>query len=213
MGLFGRFGKPKETIGLDIGSSAIKLVQLGPGPKGYQLQAMAMVPLPPEAIGEGNIKDFPTVVEAIQEAVSKAGVKVKDAVIAVSGRELIVKKLQLPKMTRKELADAISLEAEQHVPFAIDEVFLYVDVADLAGKRGIVLVGIQRAEARRDGLRDLASPLYVRLGAVIELVGLDRSRSLVALQAGAVLLGRRRARGERDGEEGSEHAHGDLQSG
>ncbi len=125
MGLFGRFGKPKETIGLDIGSSAIKLVQLGPGPKGYQLQAWAVVPLPPEAISEGNIKDFPTVVEAIGAAVDKAGVKVKDAAIAVSGRELIVKKVQAQKgMSPKDIADWIQGEAEQHIPFAIDEVFL-----------------------------------------------------------------------------------------
>lgn len=150
MGLFGRFGKPKETIGLDIGSSAIKLVQLGPGPNGYQLQAMAMVPLPPEAIGEGNIKDFPTVVEAIREAVGRAGVKVKDAVIAVSGRELIVKKLQLPKMTLKELADAISLEAEQHVPFAIDEVFLDWQVVgeapEGASTMDVMLVAAKRSK-------------------------------------------------------------------
>ena len=150
MGLFGLFGKPKETIGLDVGSSAIKLVQLGPGPKGYQLLAMAMVPLPPEAISEGNIKDFPTVVEAIREVVGKAGAKAKDTVIAVSGRELIVKKLQLPKMTPKELGDAISLEAEQHIPFAIDEVFLDWQVVGEApegtGTMDVILVAAKKSK-------------------------------------------------------------------
>ncbi|MBI4561466.1 MAG: type IV pilus assembly protein PilM, partial [Candidatus Rokubacteria bacterium] len=87
-------------------------------------------------ISEGTIKDPPTVVEAIKEAVGAAGAKERDAVIAVSGRELIVKRVQLPKVPPKELADAIQLEAEHHIPFAIDDVYLDYQVVGEAPEAG-----------------------------------------------------------------------------
>ena len=144
----GIFGKKKETIGLDIGSSGIKLVQLGQGPKGYQLQALAVVALPLDAISEGAIKDPPPVVDAIKEAVGKAGVKEKDAIIAVSGRDVIVKKLQLLKVSPKELGGAIQNEAGDHIPFAIDEVYLDYQVVgeapEGAGTMDVMLVAVKR---------------------------------------------------------------------
>lgn len=150
LGLGGLFGKKKETFGLDIGSSAVKLVQLGPSPTGYMLKAYAAVGLPPAAIAEGMIKDPPAVVEAIREAVGKAGVKGKDVVIAVSGREIIVKKVQLPKVSPKELGDAIQLEAEQHIPFAIDDVYLdYQRVGEGSeggGTMDIMLVAVKKTK-------------------------------------------------------------------
>jgi len=144
-----RAGK-KDALGLDIGSSAVKLVQLAESPKGYRLQALAMVNLPPEAIGEGTIKDPPTVVEAIREAVGKAGVKEKNVVIGISGRELIIKKLQLPKVAPKELADAIQLEAEHHIPFPIEDVYLDYQVVAEAPEGGntmdIMLVAVKKSK-------------------------------------------------------------------
>lgn len=149
-GLSGLFKRKKDAFGLDIGSSAVKLVHLGEGPKGYRLQALAVTPLPPDAISEGTIKDPPTVVQAIKETVGKAGVKTKDAVIAVSGRELIVKKLQLPKMTPKELADAIPIEAEHHIPFAIDDVYHDFQVVAQApgtgGMMDVMLVAVKKTK-------------------------------------------------------------------
>src|SRR3989442_4062583 len=114
----------RETFGLDIGSSAGKGVQLREGGGGHRLGALGIAPLPPHVISEGTIKEPAVVSDAINEAVSKAGVKSKDAAIAVSGRELIIKKVQIPEVPPKELHDAVQLEAEHHIPFAIDEVFL-----------------------------------------------------------------------------------------
>ena len=120
----GLFSRKKAAFGLDVGSSAVKLVQLERGAKGFALNAFAMVDLPPDAIGEGMIKDPPIVVDAIKEVVRKAGVQSKEAVISVSGRELIMKKIQLPKVNAKELGDAILLEAEHHINLPIEEVYL-----------------------------------------------------------------------------------------
>ena len=120
----GLFSSKKAGFGLDVGSSAVKLVQLKEGSTGFALETFAIVLLPPDAIGEGMIKDPPVVVDAIKEVVGKARVKTKDAVLSISGRELIMKKIQLPKVTAKELDDAIMLEAEHHINLPIDDVYL-----------------------------------------------------------------------------------------
>ncbi len=143
----GLFRRGRELFGLDIGSSAVKVVQLGGSGRSFELRAHAVVPLPHEAISEGVIKDPPAVVSAIKEAVGKAGIKVRDAAISVSGRELIVKKVQLPRATPKEIADAIQLEAEHHIPFAIDEVFLdYQVVGETANSMDLILVAVKKSK-------------------------------------------------------------------
>jgi type IV pilus assembly protein PilM len=87
------------------------------------------------------------VVAAIKEAVGKAGIKTKTAAISVSGRELIVKKVQLPRATSREIADAIQLEAEHHIPFAIDEVFLdYQVVGETSNSMDLILVAVKKSK-------------------------------------------------------------------
>jgi type IV pilus assembly protein PilM len=113
-----------DIFGLDVGSSAVKAVQLSGSGRSYGLTALGITPLPADVISEGAIKDPPAVVDAIKDVVAKAGVKTTDAAIAISGRELIIKKVQIPEVPDKELRPAIQLEAEHHIPFAIDEVFL-----------------------------------------------------------------------------------------
>jgi len=143
----GLFRKRRESFGLDIGSSAVKVVQLDGAGRSFELRAYAMVPLPHNAIAEGIIKDPPAVVAAIKEAVGKAGIKTKTAAISVSGRELIVKKVQLPRATSREIADAIQLEAEHHIPFAIDEVFLdYQVVGETSNSMDLILVAVKKSK-------------------------------------------------------------------
>src|SRR5262245_20815008 len=109
MALFG-LTKKVATFGLDIGSSAIKLVELVPGKAGHVLKSFAMVDLPREAISEGSIRQPAVVTDAIRECMQKAGVMSPAAVISVSGRDSIVKRVPLPKVSAKELSDAIYLE-------------------------------------------------------------------------------------------------------
>src|SRR5262245_7314946 len=98
---FGR--KRSDSFGLDIGTSAVKAVQLRETGGGWTLTACAIVPLPPDAVADGVIKEPSTVADAIKEAVAKAGITARDAIIGVSGRELITKKLQMPQVPPKEL--------------------------------------------------------------------------------------------------------------
>ncbi|HLC40327.1 MAG TPA: type IV pilus assembly protein PilM [Methylomirabilota bacterium] len=129
----GLFGRKRDVFGLDLGSSAIKAVQLRPSNSGYELMAFGMVELPPDTIREGTIREPGTVVDGIREAVKKAQLSTKDAVIGVSGHSVITKKIRLPKVSAKELAESIQLEAEHHIPFAIDDVYMDYQVMDSGG--------------------------------------------------------------------------------
>jgi type IV pilus assembly protein PilM len=142
------FGSTRaESFGLDIGSSAIKVVQLREAGNGYALGALSVVPLPADTIADGAIKDPPTVIAGIRDAVSKAGITARDAVIGICGRELIIKKIEVPDVPDKELPGVVQLEAEHHIPFAAEEVFLDFHVV---GKRGnvldLILVAVKKAK-------------------------------------------------------------------
>jgi len=114
------FGKKRNTVGLDIGSSSIKLVELSEGKNGYRLENLAVSPLPPEAIVDGALMDSVTIIDAIRDLV--AGTKAKDVVTSVSGHSVIVKKITLPLMTEPELEESIQWEAERYIPFDINDV-------------------------------------------------------------------------------------------
>ena len=146
MGLFG-LGKRQATFGLDIGSSSVKAVELAEGRGGFSLRSFAMVPLPRDVIGEGTIKDPAVVAEAIKECLDKAGIKSKAAVISVSGREAMTKRVPIPKVSAKELADAIALEAEHHIPFAVDDVFLdYKVVGESGNTMDVAVVAVKKVK-------------------------------------------------------------------
>ncbi len=146
MGLFGLRKRP-ATFGLDIGSSSIKVVELAEHQGEYGLRAYAAVALPRDAIGEGTIKQPGVVSDAIRECMRKAGVGGGTAVISVCGRDSIVKRVPLPKATPKELADAITLEAEHHIPFAIEDVFLdYQILGETATSMSVLLVATKKGK-------------------------------------------------------------------
>ncbi len=141
------FRRTPEAFGLDVGSSAVKVVQLQATLTGHALVALGSAPVPSDVVVEGAIKDPPTLVEAIKEAVGKAGLKIKEGAIGVSGRELIIKKVQIPEVPAKELRDAVQLEAEHHIPFAIDEVFLdYHVMSRHDGAMDLIVVAVKKSK-------------------------------------------------------------------
>jgi type IV pilus assembly protein PilM len=153
--------KPRQSFGLDIGTSAVKVVQLREATEGWTLTAFASIPLPADTIAEGMIKDPPTVVEAIKEAVASAGVTSREAAIGVSGRDSITKRVQLPEVPAKELAGAVQLEAEHHIPFALDEVYLdYHVVSRRSGAMDLILVAVKKSKV-------------IEYAAVVEEAGLE----------------------------------------
>jgi type IV pilus assembly protein PilM len=141
------FRKASDVFGLDIGSSAVKALKLKETGGTYRIEALGIAPLPPDAIADGSIKDSRTVADAIRNAVAKAGVSGKEAVIAICGRELIIKKIQIPEVPPREVHDVVQLEAEHHIPFAIDEVFLdYHGVGQHDSLLDLILVAVKKSK-------------------------------------------------------------------
>jgi len=116
------WGKKKDVIGLDIGCSSVKLVELREDKKGYKLQNLAISPLPPEAIVDGALMDSVTIMDTIRDVIANSKTKTKDVVTSVSGHSVIVKKISLPIMTEAELEESIQWEAERYIPFDINDV-------------------------------------------------------------------------------------------
>jgi len=117
-------GKTKSVVGLDIGSSAVKAVELKAAGKGYRLAAFGTEPIPPDSIVDGAIIDGTAVAEAIRRLFENRAFKSKDVAASLSGNAVIVKKINLPAMTDAELAESIFWEAEQYIPFDIQDVNL-----------------------------------------------------------------------------------------
>ena len=112
----------KTCIGLDIGSSSIKAVQLKTSRSGVELQAFGMQPLVPQTIVDGTIMDQAAVVEAIRALWSRLRLKQKDVAIGIAGHSVIIKKIAVPAMKLDELPTQIRYEAEHHIPFSKEDV-------------------------------------------------------------------------------------------
>jgi type IV pilus assembly protein PilM len=119
-----KFFGDKPPIALDIGTSSIKLIHLQRLKEGYQLRNLAMIPLPPGVITEDRIAEPETVIEAIKNLASSEKIKAKHVSLAVSGSSVVIKKISVPVMSEAELAESIQAEAEQYIPYNIEDVNL-----------------------------------------------------------------------------------------
>jgi type IV pilus assembly protein PilM len=139
--------KKQNTIGLDIGSNSIKLVQLRTTKQGYALENFAISKLEPEAIYEGGIRDQGLVIERIKELVTSHDLKTKNVALSIGGHSVIVKKITLPAMSDEELAESIRWEAEQYIPYDPEDVYLDHQVLKLRAEQGqmdVLLVAAKR---------------------------------------------------------------------
>ncbi|WP_333654245.1 type IV pilus assembly protein PilM [Dissulfurispira sp.] len=142
--------KKKNPIGLDIGSAYIKAVQINDTKTGYELALFDMIPIQPGVIGDRMIADKAKLTTSIKELLKKAGIKRNDAVISVSGHSsVIIKKITIPIMTEEELGASIKYEAEQYVPFDINDVEIDFQIlgpkAEEEGQMDVVLVAVKKA--------------------------------------------------------------------
>src|SRR5512136_3480251 len=148
--------KNKPAVGLDIGSSRVKLVQLKEKRGGYQLVAFGTAPLPPEAIVDGALMNSAAIVQAIQDLAAQQKVKAKDVAIGVRGHSVIITKISLPRMSQEDLDESIQWEAEQYIPFDVKDVNIDTQIltpqADAAGQMDVLLVA-----AKKDLINDYTS--------------------------------------------------------
>ncbi len=127
MGLVSKSQAP--LIGVDISSTAVKLLQLSRSGDRYRVEHYAVEPLPPNAVVEKNLVEVEAVAEAIRRAVNRSGSKAKHAAAAVAGSSVITKIIPMPAgLDEDELEAQIELEAVNYIPYPIEEVNLDFEV-------------------------------------------------------------------------------------
>jgi type IV pilus assembly protein PilM len=120
--------KQKSLVGLDIGSSALKAVELRAARGGYELVHLAYQGLQSDTIVDGHIIDLNHVSDTINRMWTEQAIKTNQVATSISGHAVIVKKITMPTMPEEELDEQIHWEAEQYIPFDINDVNLYHEV-------------------------------------------------------------------------------------
>jgi type IV pilus assembly protein PilM len=152
------FFKAKPIVGLDIGSSSVKLVELHRSGSNITLHRFGYAPLPPEAIVQGSFMNAPAISAAIREACAHARIKGVDVATSVSGHAVIVKKITLPSQSAEELDETIRWEAEQYIPFDINEVNIDYQILDNGGVDG--QMDVLLVAAKKDLIDDYVSVVH-----------------------------------------------------
>lgn len=166
------FAKKKDLIGVDIGSTSIKLVKLKANKGVYELDAVGIAPLPSEAIVDNSLMDTSAVVDALHKLVNSLGInQLKDVATSVSGNSVIIRKITLPAMSAEELENEIQWEAEQYIPFDINDVnidFQMLEPDESDPSRMFVLL----VASKKDIINDYQS-VFLEAGLKLLLVDVD----------------------------------------
>ncbi len=191
----------KTLLGLDIGSQSIKMVDIAKVRGGYELRSLGLGLIPSECIVDKDIMDSETVVDTIKNLRENLKVRTKGSATAISGHSVIVKKAELPLMSEAELQETLMIEAEQYIPFDINDVYLdsfvlgeslersdMMDVLFVASKRE--LVDDYASAVRNAGLKPMLMDIDVfALETMYEINYPDAPESIVALvDAGASMI-------------------------
>ena len=150
----------RSVVGLDVGSSAIKAVELTMKGRsgGFELSHLGVANVPAEAIVQGAFLNASAITEAIREAIDNGKIKTKNVAAAVSGHSVIVKKVNLPAMSREELDEQIRWEAEQYIPFDVNEVNL--DFQILGGGNDEGQMEVLLVAAKKDLIDDYVQVIH-----------------------------------------------------
>jgi len=121
--------KRQPLLGLDVSTTAVKLLELSKSGNRYRVESYAVEPLPPNSVIEKNIADVEGVGEAIKRAVKRSGTRTKHAAVAVAGSAVITKVISMPaSLSDEEMESQIELEADQYIPYPLEEVNLDFEV-------------------------------------------------------------------------------------
>jgi type IV pilus assembly protein PilM len=143
----GLFGRKRTSIGLDIGSGFVKVVEVDHSGDQPEVVRVAMRPLLPDAIVEGEIMDYGLVSDSVMGLFQDMGLKNPDVVTAIGGHDVIIKKIEMDRMKESDAREVIRWEAEQHVPFDIKSVELDFQILDPTGdsrQMEVLLVAAKR---------------------------------------------------------------------
>ncbi|MDA1073568.1 MAG: type IV pilus assembly protein PilM, partial [Proteobacteria bacterium] len=147
MALFSK--KSNTLLGLDISSTSVKLLELSKTNDRYRVEAYAVEPLPPNAVVEKNISDVEGVGEAVKRVIARAKCSSKSVAVAVAGSAVITKIIEMDSaLSDEEMENQIIVEADQYIPYPLDEVAIDFEVEGLSarnpGQVEVLLVACRR---------------------------------------------------------------------
>ena len=181
------FGTKKTAlVGIDISSTACKLIELGRAGSRYRVESYAVEPLPQDAMADRDIRDPEVIGEALKRVISRSGTSIKHAAVAVAGSSVITKTIQMDKgLSEDDMENQIEVEADQYIPYPLEEVALDFQVIGESEKvpdKVDVLLAASRSEnvySRVDALElaGLATKVVD-----VEAYSIERSFKLLASQ-------------------------------
>ncbi|WP_257285747.1 pilus assembly protein PilM [Endozoicomonas sp. SESOKO1] len=182
--MFGLLKKKSNVVlGVDISSTSVKVLELGLRGSGYRVEAFGVEPLPPGAVVENNIHDVDIIGEAIARAISQSRTGLKNAAVAVSGSAVITKTIDMDaSLSEDEMETQITVEADQYIPYAMDEVAIDFEVQGL-NEKNPERVEVLLAACRRDNVEMREEAL--RLGGLtarvidVEAFAMERACELI----------------------------------
>ncbi|MEZ5540347.1 MAG: pilus assembly protein PilM [Pseudomonadales bacterium] len=185
-GLFQR--KQPPVLGLDVSSTSVKLLELSRTAAGYRVESYGVKPLPPTAVVEKNIAEHEAVADAIRRVVQQSKTKLNHAAVAVAGSAVITKVIEMPAGLDDDAMDLqIRMEADQYIPYPIDEVALDFEVIGASpgqADRVEVLLAACRSEnvdSRKEAIEDAE---LVAAIVDVEAYAMERAFSLILPQLG-----------------------------
>lgn len=144
--------KHVPVLGLDISSTAVKLLELTRSGNRYHVESYAVEPLPPNSVVEKNIVEVESVGEAIRRAVKRSGTRTRQAAVAVAGSAVITKVISMPaSLSDEEMASQLEVEADQYIPYPLDEVNLDHEILG-PSERGDDRVDVLLAASRKENV-------------------------------------------------------------
>ncbi len=151
--------KVKAMIGLDISSTSVKLLELSRHGNSYRVESYGVKALPIGSVIEKNISDEGAVADAIRQVIIQSKCKLKDAAVAVASSSVITKVIDMPAGMDEEALEAqITIEADQYIPFPLDEVSIDSEVLDVVDDNP-EQVKVLLAACRRENVELIASVL------------------------------------------------------
>ena len=161
--------KPKNLVGVDIGSSAVKVASLKKNGVRYRLDSLGKARLPVDTIVDGSIISKIPLAEAIDRIFKEKKIRNSKVATSISGHSVIVKKVALPVMTEEELAQSIQWEAEQYIPFDLAEV--NVDFQVLESEPGTQKLQVILVAAKKEKIADYTSVVSMagKIPAVVDI--------------------------------------------
>lgn len=189
LGSLANFGKKSSTLlGVDISSTSVKILQLSPVGNSYRVDNYVIRSLPANSVVEKNISDIDAVGECIGAAVSILKPSLKDAAVAVAGSAVITKTIEMnAALTDSEMENQIVVEADQYIPYPLDEVSIDFERQELS-ERNPELVEVLLAACRRENVDSRVTALEI--GGLeakvvdIEAYAIERAYTLLAEQLG-----------------------------